>query len=116
MLIDDKIRTLIGQGRIECVDEGTLKEAFILTDKGHDILDEVKRNRDIERLKKDTPPVYVNVNTEFDPQDSCFAKKRYSDESHAKEIAKKCLDKRGGYLRVYACTLCGGYHLTHTKR
>jgi hypothetical protein len=47
---------------------------------------------------------------------SCLAKKRYSTEAHAMEIAAKCLRLRGAVLRVYPCSYCGGHHLTRQRR
>lgn len=43
---------------------------------------------------------------------SCFGKTRYSDESIANGVAASCYRERGTWLRVYACTECGGFHLT----
>jgi hypothetical protein len=43
---------------------------------------------------------------------SCQDKRRYSTEDLALSVAKKCFEARGDSLRVYPCTICGGFHLT----
>lgn len=43
---------------------------------------------------------------------SCTTKKRYSDEQVARDVARSVWFRRGVSLRVYACSLCGGWHLT----
>jgi hypothetical protein len=50
-----------------------------------------------------------------DPEIACHAKTRYPAESVANEVAANCFRLRGFWLRVYACTECGGYHLTKTR-
>lgn len=46
---------------------------------------------------------------------SCSTKKRYPDEKVATKIANKKGYERGVKLRVYGCTLCGGWHMTKTE-
>ena len=48
-----------------------------------------------------------------DPRFSCRDKGRYTTEEIANGVAAEAYRKRGHWLRVYACDLCGGYHLTH---
>lgn len=43
----------------------------------------------------------------------CLKKKRYHNEYFAEKIAKRCMDERGVKLRVYWCSNCCGFHLTH---
>lgn len=47
-----------------------------------------------------------------DPARSCFGKVRYPDEAIANGVAAQCYRERRTWLRVYACTDCGGFHLT----
>lgn len=42
----------------------------------------------------------------------CGKKKRYRSEHEARLIANRGEAARGTKLRVYACPLCGGYHIT----
>lgn len=46
-----------------------------------------------------------------DPR-ACACKHRYPDETSARAVARKRKAAAGVELRVYACTDCGGYHLT----
>lgn len=43
----------------------------------------------------------------------CSSKKRYGDPALAAKVAGRCYEERGHRLRVYPCTICGGFHLTH---
>lgn len=45
----------------------------------------------------------------------CLRKIRYKTLEKAKRAANRAFEKRGTYLRVYLCPVCGGYHLTHKK-
>lgn len=49
-----------------------------------------------------------------DAQRSCYGKTRYPSEEAATSVSTSCYYERGARLRVYACTECGGYHLTKT--
>lgn len=44
---------------------------------------------------------------------SCYMKRRYCTEAEARRTKAKREDA-AGTLRVYACFVCGGYHLTKT--
>ncbi len=46
---------------------------------------------------------------------ACHGKKRYGSEETANAVAADCYRERGTWLRVYACSSCGGYHLTKTN-
>lgn len=46
----------------------------------------------------------------------CLAKHRYGSEAVAEEVKNRLWFKRRVALRVYACTDCGGYHLTSAQR
>jgi hypothetical protein len=43
---------------------------------------------------------------------SCASKSRYATEKIANRVRHRCEETRGRPLRVYACFVCGGYHLT----
>lgn len=43
---------------------------------------------------------------------SCNNKVRYSSPQRAGAVAKQCKEERQVSLRIYACGLCGGFHLT----
>ena len=43
----------------------------------------------------------------------CKRKVRYPTEAKAKEVKRKCEEKRGVLLRVLYCPYCKGWHLTH---
>lgn len=45
----------------------------------------------------------------------CLSKKRYGEERLAKQIGAAIWFERRVALRVYACTECGGYHLTKSN-
>lgn len=45
---------------------------------------------------------------------SCMEKRSYRSAAAAGRAAQRHLDARGAQLRVYACTFCGGFHLTKT--
>lgn len=49
---------------------------------------------------------------EQDATRACFEKKRYTSEAQAQFTATECWYKRRVWLRAYACTSCGGWHLT----
>lgn len=42
----------------------------------------------------------------------CLGKSRYPTQAKARRYADKCASERGVPIRVYACFLCGGWHLT----
>ncbi len=48
-----------------------------------------------------------------EPERSCYEKARYATEEIAQGVAAACYERRGHWLRVYACEECGGFHLTH---
>ena len=37
----------------------------------------------------------------------------YMSQCSALAMARECEKERGGHLRVYACPICGNYHITH---
>ena len=43
----------------------------------------------------------------------CGSKVAYKSERSALAMARECEKERGGHLRVYACPICGNYHITH---
>ena len=43
----------------------------------------------------------------------CYGKKVYSSFENALKVTKKIFKDRGVRLRIYACPICGLYHLTH---
>lgn len=43
----------------------------------------------------------------------CGGKIAYKSERSAIATARECEKERGGHLRVYACPICGNYHITH---
>lgn len=43
----------------------------------------------------------------------CGSKVAYKSERSALAMARECERERGGHLRVYACPICGNYHITH---
>lgn len=43
----------------------------------------------------------------------CKRKTRYPTEAKAKEVKRRCEEKRGVLLRVLYCPYCKGWHLTH---
>lgn len=43
----------------------------------------------------------------------CKRKARYPTEAKAKEVKRRCEEKRGVRLRVLYCPYCKGWHLTH---
>lgn len=45
----------------------------------------------------------------------CTGKTRYPNEKRAKEVLKARMRGGAGYLRVYYCKFCSGYHLTHKE-
>lgn len=45
----------------------------------------------------------------------CGSKHRYRYEHDAEQARKKYELMRGEKLRVYACGVCNGFHLTHTS-
>ena len=47
------------------------------------------------------------------PPERCRDKVIYRDEAHARAKAKEIWQAGRGAMRVYACPLCEGYHLTH---
>jgi hypothetical protein len=49
----------------------------------------------------------------------CSGKKRYATHQEAEGIMFKVIHsgkKRGGWLHVYSCRFCGGYHFGHRQR
>lgn len=48
-----------------------------------------------------------------DANQSCHRKKRYWTEGFASAVAQRVLEKRGVRVRVYRCSFCLGFHLTH---
>lgn len=55
------------------------------------------------------------VGTPDDPafvRNSCGTKQRYSTEQLARDTAVRCWHERRVWLRAYACSVCGGWHLT----
>lgn len=46
----------------------------------------------------------------------CLRKKKYRSEHLAMQVAEKIKKDRGITLYVYACPLCGYYHLTKKER
>jgi hypothetical protein len=45
----------------------------------------------------------------------CFKKKAYSSLDLAKQVANKRMDEAGPELFVYACRICGEFHITSKK-
>ena len=46
----------------------------------------------------------------------CIRKKKYTSWGLAERIAKECDEKYNKIHRVYACPLCGFYHLTTKEK
>lgn len=44
---------------------------------------------------------------------SCARKVRYKSEADARHMVEKRARNRGVLMRVYQCSECGGWHLTH---
>lgn len=45
---------------------------------------------------------------------SCGKKRRYNSHEDATAVAVRCWHERRATLRVYACRVCGGWHLTQS--
>jgi hypothetical protein len=54
------------------------------------------------------------ITSNDDVERSCTSKTRYGSEADANRVAADCWKLRRTWLRVYACTFCGGFHLTKT--
>ncbi len=42
----------------------------------------------------------------------CGKKRRYRTEKYARQMANACEKRRKVKLRVYACAMCNGWHIT----
>jgi hypothetical protein len=62
------------------------------------------------------PALILDTVDRFDLERQCTSKKRYPQAGIAAGVAARCFAERGHALRAYACTLCGGFHLTRQLR
>lgn len=60
-------------------------------------------------------PTVVTPIKPYDTERSCGGKRRYSTEDVANAVAVRCFNARGVSLRVYSCSLCGGFHVTKQR-
>lgn len=71
----------------------------------------VARHNKKKDITKDS--AYKHKTTGREEYKFCKRKTRYPTEAKAKEMKRKCEEKRGVKLRVLYCPYCKGWHLTH---
>lgn len=79
----------------------------------------------MSRRRRDDDVRFERIRRPFEAEDllppgqvwsQCRKKSRYATEHQAERYARKASEARGVMLRVYACGICNGFHLTHVNQ
>ena len=73
--------------------------------------DGVAKHNKKKNVSRDS--AYKHKTTGKEEYKFCKRKTRYPTEAKAKEMKRKCEERRGVPLRVLYCPYCKGWHLTH---